>query len=235
MTKCLADRVWLFRKMEQVVSTEVSSGGQTQNEVPTALAGIGSAQVFQFWKRTMDIVVSIVAIIVSIIPLAIVAVAIKVDSPGPVFYCQERLGKGGRPFRVIKFRSMQTDAESGGPQWAEIDDPRVTRVGRFLRMARIDEVPQFLNVLMGDMSLVGPRPERGIFYQQFEATIPGFDQRLLVTPGMSGLAQISGGYDLSPEEKILLDAEYIRKRSVRLDLKILASTLVVVFTHAGAR
>lgn len=186
-------------------------------------------------KRVVDIVVSAIAIIVLAIPMCVIAASIKLDSKGPVFYLQERLGKFGKPFILIKFRSMYTDAEDSGVQWAEINDVRVTRVGRILRPFRLDEIPQFFNVLCGSMSLVGPRPERRFFYDEFKKTVPEFQERLNVTPGLSGLAQVSGGYDLQPQEKIVYDLKYIQDQSFMLDLRIIALTFTVLLSRSGAR
>lgn len=191
--------------------------------------------LYSFIKRALDITVSFLALVFLAIPMLFVAALIKIDSPGPVFYRQERLGLKGRPFTIIKFRSMCINAEANGAQWAEKNDLRVTKIGRTLRATRFDEVPQFFLVIKGDLSLIGPRPEREVFYDEFEKYIPGFRQRMLVKPGVSGLAQVKGGYDFRPEEKIFYDIEYIKNRSFWLDLKIIFMTLGVVFSHRGAR
>lgn len=191
--------------------------------------------VFRFVKRSADILMSVFALLLTCIPMVIIAVAVKADSKGSVLYRQERLGLGGKPFWIYKFRSMRADAEACGAQWAEENDDRVTRVGRVLRKTRLDELPQLLNILRGQMSLVGPRPERPCFYEEFEKYIHGFSQRLMVKPGLTGLAQVSGGYDLLPEEKIVYDMEYIKKQSLLLDCKCVLRTVGVVFDHDGAR
>lgn len=196
---------------------------------------VDAISLYSITKRLFDLVVSFLGIIVSLIPLLFIAVAVKLDSKGPVIYKQERLGKGGKPFMMLKVRSMKIDAEENGCQWAAVDDDRVTRVGRALRKTRMDELPQLFNILSGKMSFVGPRPERKVFYDLFEQYIHGFHQRLQVKPGLTGWAQINGGYDLKPEEKILLDIEYIKKRSILFDLKCLLLTVKVFFTHDGAR
>jgi exopolysaccharide biosynthesis polyprenyl glycosylphosphotransferase len=192
-----------------------------------------------FWygliKRTTDIVVSVLVAILGIVPMLIIALLIKLDSPGPVIFRQERLGKDGKAFTMYKFRSMREFAEENGPRWAEKEDDRCTRVGAFLRKTRLDELPQFWNILRGDMSLVGPRPERPYFYDQFETYIHGFRNRLAVRPGLTGWAQVSGGYDLKPEEKIVYDMEYIAKMSVGMDLRCIFRTVRLIFTHEGAR
>jgi len=130
---------------------------------------------------------------------------------------------------------MYIDAEKNGLQWAEVNDPRVTRVGRFLRNTHLDELPQLFNILAGQMSFIGPRPERAEFYEVFEQYIGGFSQRLLVKPGLTGLAQVNGGYNIGPEEKIVYDIEYIKKRSLKLDIQILFKTIIVVFKRQDVR
>lgn len=198
---------------------------------PVIAGGLG----YRFAKRAFDVCATGAALIVLAIPMLVIAAKIKSESPGPVIYAQERVGRGGRPFKVYKFRSMYVDAESRGARWASGDDPRVTPFGRFMRERRIDEVPQFVNILKGDMSLIGPRPERPAFCEEFEKRIHGWHYRTLVRPGISGLAQVTGGYDLLPKEKIVLDLEYIEHRSALLDLKIILRTLGVVRTGEGAR
>lgn len=196
---------------------------------------VGGGLGYCFAKRTFDVVACSCALIVLAIPMAVIALKIKAESPGPVIYAQERVGKGGKPFKVYKFRSMYTDAEKRGARWAVGDDPRVTPFGKVMRKTRLDEVPQFWNVVKGDMSLIGPRPERPAFCTEFEKRIHGWHYRTLVTPGLSGLAQVTGGYDLLPKEKILLDLDYIEHRNATLDLKIILKTLGVVKTGEGAR
>lgn len=191
--------------------------------------------LYNFVKRMGDVLLSILLFIVLSPLMCIIAILIKIDSPGPVIFSQERLGKDGAPFLIYKFRSMRIDAEKDGPKWASENDNRCTRVGKLLRKARLDEIPQLWNILDGDMSFVGPRPEREYFYQQFEAYIPGFKNRLAVKPGLTGLAQVNGGYDLAPEEKIVYDIKYIEHQSVCLDIKCMLKTFVLIFTHKGAR
>lgn len=191
--------------------------------------------LYSIIKRILDIVLSLIALVIALIPMIIIAIAIEIDSPGKVFYLQERVGKNQKPFMLIKFRSMNAHAEDDGAKWAEENDPRCTKVGKILRASRLDELPQFINILVGQMSFVGPRPERKCFYDQFEEYIHGFSYRLRVTPGLTGLAQVSGGYDLLPEEKIVFDIEYIKNRSLLLDIKCIFKTISVVLTHKGAR
>jgi exopolysaccharide biosynthesis polyprenyl glycosylphosphotransferase len=186
-------------------------------------------------KRLFDLFFALVGLVFALPLLVIFGVGIKLESKGPFLYCQERLGKDGKPFTLYKLRSMKVDAEWDGPQWAEKDDPRVLKLGRFIRQTRIDELPQLFNVLKGEMSIVGPRPERSFFCEQFSRTIPGFSQRLQVKPGLTGWAQINGGYNLTPGEKLAKDLEYIRNRSLWLDLKIVVRTVKVVLDREGAR
>ena len=191
--------------------------------------------VFFAVKRTMDVILAFVAGLALVLPMVIIAILIKLDSPGPAIFRQERLGKGGKPFTIYKFRTMYLDAEADGPQWAKKHDCRCTPLGRCLRNTRLDELPQLWNILKGDMSIVGPRPERACFYSKFETYIHGFHYRLLVKPGLTGLAQVNGGYDLKPEEKIVYDIQYIENQSVLMDLKCILKTVSLVFTHEGAR
>ncbi len=186
-------------------------------------------------KRGFDLVASILGLLILLIPMAVIGLIVMLDSPGAALFRQERLGKDGRPFMMYKFRSMRPDAEDDGPRWAEEEDPRCTRFGRFLRRTKIDELPQLYNILRGEMSFVGPRPEREYFYHKFETYVPHFRQRLRVRPGLTGLAQINGGYDLKPEEKIVYDMEYIQNQSIRMDLKCILRTFVVLFTQPGTR
>lgn len=190
---------------------------------------------YEIYQRIFDIILSAVGLVISLPFIAIFGLAIKLETPGPMFYMQERVGKDGRLFRVIKLRSMVNDAEKNGAQWAEKDDPRITRVGRLIRMTRIDELPQFINVLRGEMSIIGPRPERPEFVVEFNESIPGFIERLYVKPGLTGWAQVNGGYDIAPAEKLELDLYYIENRSIWMDLRILLRTFRVIVTRHGAR
>lgn len=191
--------------------------------------------LYNLAKRLFDVTVSLIAILVLWIPMLLLAVMIRLDSAGPALFRQERLGKDGKPFIMYKFRTMRLDAEKDGPQWASENDQRCTKLGRIIRKSRVDELPQLFNVLKGDMSLVGPRPERAFFYDEFEQYVHGFRQRLQVTPGITGWAQVNGGYSLLPEEKILYDMEYIQNCSVWMDLKCLVRTVSVILNHKGAR
>lgn len=218
-----------MRPMEQ----DVQDGAREIYQVEQS--AVVEKPVYQAVKRLFDVVVSALALLILGIPMLLLMPVIRADSPGPAIFRQERLGKDGKPFVIYKYRTMQMDAERDGPQWARVHDVRCTKLGRLLRRGHIDELPQLVNVLRGEMSLVGPRPERACFYQEFERYIRGFSQRLQVTPGITGWAQINGGYELLPEEKILFDMEYIRHRSVMFDIRCLLGTVRVVFRHDGAR
>lgn len=195
--------------------------------------GIGT--VYNVIKRFIDIFLSLLGLIVGIPLIIIFGILIKIESTGSIIYTQERVGKGGKIFTIYKLRSMRNNAEKNGAQWAEKDDPRITKVGKFIRLTRIDEVPQLFNILKGDMSIVGPRPERPNFTIEFNKEIPGFINRTAVKPGLTGWAQVNGGYDMSPKEKLQYDLEYIRKQGILLDIKIIFKTFKVVLTGEGAR
>jgi lipopolysaccharide/colanic/teichoic acid biosynthesis glycosyltransferase len=191
---------------------------------------------YDFFKRVFDIVVSAVALIILLIPMLILAIAIKCVSKGPVLFFQDRLGLNGKVIRIVKFRTMHKDAEVNGAQWSMgDDDPRIFPLGRVLRKCRADELPQLWCILRGDLSFVGPRPERECFHKEFEKYIHGFGERLKVKQGLTGYAQVMGGYDLKPEEKILYDVEYIKNRSFLLDMKIILKTIGVVLKREGAK
>jgi exopolysaccharide biosynthesis polyprenyl glycosylphosphotransferase len=190
---------------------------------------------YPYVKRFLDILLSLLALPIAIPIILIFAVIIKLETPGPAFFLQERVGLHGKYFKVIKLRSMGVNAEKNGAQWATKNDPRVTKVGAFIRKTRIDELPQLFNVLKGDMSLIGPRPERPMFTAQFNEEIPGFIDRLQVKPGITGWAQVNGGYDITPKEKLELDRYYINNMSFWLDLKIILKTIKVCITGDGAR
>jgi Undecaprenyl-phosphate glucose phosphotransferase len=199
------------------------------NDVP--LQGINS-----FVKRVIDVGISAAALVVLAIPLALISLAVKFTSRGPVFYRQERMGLDGKSFTIVKFRSMFENAEDEtGPVWAKPADPRVTRFGKFLRRSNLDELPQLWNVLRGDMSIVGPRPERPHFVAQFKHKIPQYMLRHKVKAGLTGWAQVNGWRGNTPlEKRIEYDLYYIENWSVRLDLKIMWLTLIKGFFHKHA-
>lgn len=192
--------------------------------------------MYKYIKRGLDICLTLLAAPFLLLIIAVFALIIKLDSQGPAFYSQYRLGKNGVEFKIYKLRSMKIDAElDSGAVWAEKDDPRITKVGKFIRKVRIDELPQFLNVLIGNMSIIGPRPERKVFSDQFLEFVPNFEERLKVKPGITGLAQINGGYENSPADKLIFDLEYIENFSFKQDLKIFFKTFSVLLTGDGAR
>lgn len=188
-------------------------------------------------KRLMDIFISIILIIISSPITLITSLAIKLESEGPIFYKQDRSGLNGKPFKIVKFRSMRSDAEKlSGPVWSTKDDPRITKVGKFIRKVRIDEIPQMMNVLKGEMSLVGPRPERPFFVEKLAEEIPFYKRRLKVRPGVTGWAQVKHKYDENVEdvkEKLRYDLFYIENMSLSNDFKILFRTVFVVLFGQG--
>ena len=225
----------------------------------------GRINLIDGFKRTVDVIGSISGLIIALPICLIVSVLIRLDSKGPVFYTQLRVGKNrrrgyrrqmsldgierrrysdrrkvygfGKPFRILKFRTMYIDAEKNtGPVWASKGDPRVTRIGRILRRTRIDEIPQLFNVLLGDMSLVGPRPERPYFVAKLDGVVNDYLRRFDVKPGVTGLAQVEHKYDESIEDvdgKVRYDLKYIKNLSVIQDLRILIKTVIVVMTARG--
>jgi exopolysaccharide biosynthesis polyprenyl glycosylphosphotransferase len=198
------------------------------------VAGRAAAAV----QRAADIVLSLTLLAFTLPLMLLTAIAIRVDSRGPVLYRQERVGLHGRSFTVLKFRSMRTDAEARGPMWAAKRDPRVTRVGAMIRLTRIDELPQLLNVLRGEMGFIGPRPERPHFVEQLEQALPFYRDRALVKPGLTGWAQVNYPYGASVEDaraKLSYDLYYVKHRGPMLDLLILAATVRVVLFQRGAR
>jgi exopolysaccharide biosynthesis polyprenyl glycosylphosphotransferase len=196
-----------------------------------------SGPATRFFKRLMDIVAALIMIVLGLPLMLLFGLLVMIESKGPPVYRQRRVGLRGKVFTLYKLRSMRADAEQAtGAVWARRDDPRITRVGRFIRATRIDELPQAFNVLLGDMSLVGPRPERPVFVEEFARKIPFYTRRLKVKPGITGWAQVRRGYDQTIEdvkEKLQYDLFYLENLSVGLDIKILLNTLWVVLTARG--
>ena len=192
---------------------------------------------YEILKRILDIFFSLILLLLSLPFIPLIILAVKLDSRGPIFFNQIRTGREGKPFRAIKFRTMVANAEMNGPQWATENDPRVTKLGRLLRKTRIDEIPQLINVLRGEMSLIGPRPERPEFVEQLQTEIPFYKERLLIKPGLTGWAQVMGpAYGGSKEEsleKLQFDLFYIKNRSLALDLSILLKTIRTVLSQQG--
>lgn len=187
-------------------------------------------------KRLLDIL-SASGLMVATSPIVLLfGILVKMETPGKMFYTQERVGYMGKRFKVTKLRSMYTDAEkNSGAVWASKNDSRVTKVGKFIRKTRIDELPQLWNVIKGDMSMIGPRPERPELTEKFSKEVKDFEQRLRVLPGLTGYAQVHGGYDVTPKEKYKLDKYYMDNISLKEDLKIIFETIRVVLTGDGAR
>ncbi|MCL4798024.1 MAG: TIGR03013 family PEP-CTERM/XrtA system glycosyltransferase [Burkholderiales bacterium] len=201
--------------------------------------GFRQGRVRTVLKRAFDLVASLFLFVIFAPVMVLTAIAIKLESPGPVIYRQERVGARGRVFNILKFRSMRADAEHDGqPRWAAADDDRVTRVGRFIRRMRIDELPQLFNVLAGDMSLVGPRPERPYFVEQLTQQIPFYGLRHSVKPGITGWAQVRYNYGATFEDsvrKLQYELYYVKNHSLALDVVILIETIGVVLGGKGAR
>ena len=199
--------------------------------------GFDQSFVRTFMKRTFDLICSLIILLLAFPVMLVAAFSIWLEDRGPVFYSQERVGKDGKTFRVHKFRSMRADAEkSGKPQWAAQNDPRVTRVGNFMRKTRIDELPQILNVFAGEMSFVGPRPERAYFVEQLIEVVPYYNVRHSIKPGITGWAQVRYGYGSSAEDalqKLQYDLYYVKNNSLFLDVLILINTLKVVLFRSG--
>ena len=210
----------------------------TQNVASREMTSSAPVALGELVRRFRDVAGSLVLLILALPMLVVVACLIKLDSPGPVLYRQDRVGLNGRVFTLFKLRSMRVDAESDGPRWAAKADPRVTRIGLFIRAFRIDEVPQLLNVLLGDMSLVGPRPERPCFVEQLNLVIPHYGERTAILPGITGWAQINYPYGASVEDariKLIYDLHYVRNQTFLLDMYIVMMTVRVVLFRVGAR
>ena len=255
----------IARRMDPILQLGNAVRVDVPQAAPFDRVHVRQAEAGPGWKRMVDIALSCVALVL-VSPLMLATAAlVKLTSRGPVFFTQERIGlerraidrrremgdiavdrrdrdrrvviNPGRPFRILKFRTMVADAERGAPVWARREDPRITPLGRVLRKTRVDELPQFLNVLAGDMSIVGPRPERAYFIGRIEKQLPEFQLRLRTKPGITGLAQVELGYTNTDEglhRKLDFDLEYIRRLSLSTDVKILFKTIHVVLTGKGA-
>jgi len=195
-------------------------------------------RVVEKLTRLGDIVTSLLFLVTTLPLMLVLALLVRLDSPGPVLYRQERIGLHGRPFTLLKFRSMRANAEARGPAWAQQRDPRVTRIGSFMRRSRMDELPQLINILRGEMSFIGPRPERPHFVEQLAQEIPFYRERARVKPGLTGWAQVNYPYGASVEDaraKLSYDLYYVKNRSPALDILILFSTIRVILFQEGAR
>lgn len=220
---------------------EVSGRLSVDSLRPSAVifsTGFKQRKISRVAKRFVDMLIAIGGLLMLLPLFLLVAFLIKVDSPGPVIYRQVRVGLRGRPFLIWKFRSMRQDAEKAGPQWAQAHDPRISRIGWWLRKTRIDEFPQLINVLKGEMSLVGPRPERPVFVQDLRKIIPYYDLRHTVRPGITGWAQVKFRYGASAEDahmKLQYDLYYVKRLSFALDMNIVAQTVRVMLAGEGAQ
>lgn len=219
---------------------DVLSGGvRVESPVDFAWVTIGHTPPSPWYdavKRVMDLTVSVIALVLLAPAMGVIALLVRLSSPGPIIFRQERIGKGGRPFTIYKFRTMYVDAERNGPALSREGDPRITPIGRWLRKTRLDELPQFWNVLKGDMSLVGPRPERQFFIKQIVQRAPEYKQLLKVRPGITSLGMVKYGYASSVDEMIermRYDLIYLANRSLLLDLKILLYTVLRVLQARG--
>ena len=190
---------------------------------------------YRIIKRGIDFFISIVLLIPVMLICSISALFIILETKGNPLYIQERVGLNGKKFKIYKLRSMYSDAEKDGYQWAMKNDVRITKVGHFLRKSRIDELPQLINIIKGDMAIIGPRPERPEFIEEFLQEIPEFNDRIKIKPGITGWAQVNGGYELTPREKLEFDKYYIDHESLYLDTLILLKTIQVVLTGYGSR
>jgi sugar transferase (PEP-CTERM system associated) len=200
--------------------------------------GFQASRVTRVVKRLVDVILAAIGLVLAAPLMLLTAIAVRLDSPGPILYRQVRVGENDKLFTLFKFRSMRSDAESGQPIWATNNDGRVTRVGRVIRLTRLDELPQLLNVLRGDMSFVGPRPERPYFVQQLAAEIPFYAERHTVRPGVTGWAQVKYRYGSSVEdamEKLRYDLYYIKHLSIGFDLTIVIDTVKVILCAKGAQ
>jgi sugar transferase (PEP-CTERM system associated) len=230
-------------KIEEATSwlEKMSGKIEVENLYPSWLIfshGFRRSSTFIVLRRLLSVVISLVGLILALPLFPIVMLIILLDSPGPIFYSQTRVGKGNRNFKVVKFRTMRQDAEVNGAQWSQENDPRVTRMGRFLRRSRLDEIPQLWCVLKGDMAFVGPRPERPEFVEQLSKEIPYYGVRHMVRPGLTGWAQIKYKYGSTvadAREKLQYDLFYIKNASLGLDLLIMFQTIKTVILRRGAQ
>ena len=226
--------VYNIRQIEESLTGRVKIRHLYENDLGSLLPPAG----YMIVKRLLDIL-CVLAVLPFALPLMLLtAIAIRLESAGNVLFVQSRVGQGGREFKIYKFRSMRTDSEQNGAQLAQIGDSRITRVGSFIRKTRLDELPQFFNILKGDMSLIGPRPEQKVFVEQFEKSIPFYQYRHIVKPGLSGWAQVTQGYAGNTDEtqvKIEHDFYYIKHFSFSLDVLIMFKTVKIILTGFGAR
>lgn len=219
---------------------DILSGSVKMNNIFGALLIDLNTEVMPIWqriaKRVFDVVASLVSLVLLIPMFFVLAVLVKSTSPGPILFFQERIGKNGIPFMIIKFRTMHVHAEKAGPQLSSSNDPRITKIGRFMRKSRLDEFPQFMNVLLGDMSLVGPRPERQFYIDKIAEIEPQFHQLTKVRPGITSWGQVKYGYAENVDQMIdrmKYDLLYLKNRTLSLDFKIMLYTVLIIFKGTG--
>tara|TARA_R110002072_G_scaffold100188_1_gene220570 strand:+ start:2827 stop:4221 length:1395 start_codon:yes stop_codon:yes gene_type:complete len=219
---------------------DILSGSVEMTNIFGALLISVNTQVMSVWQRTLkrviDVVVSLISLIVLTPVFISLAILVKSSSPGPIFYLQERIGKNGRIFKIIKFRTMYINSEKNGPQLSSSNDPRITKIGRLMRKTRLDEFPQFINVLIGDMSLVGPRPERQYYIDKIAAIEPQFLELTKVRPGITSWGQVKYGYAENVEQmldRMKFDLIYLKNRTLSLDFKIMLFTITIIFKGTG--
>jgi exopolysaccharide biosynthesis polyprenyl glycosylphosphotransferase len=231
------------------IPLEVSNQSKARAPEPSTIALFGSGilgmiisfvrRTYAITKRIIDIIGSVLVIVIFFPLIAFVALLVRLTSRGPILYSQTRVGRNGQLFEIYKFRTMKVDAEKEtGPVWAQANDKRLTPIGGILRKSHLDELPQVFNVLKGEMSLIGPRPERPVFVDQFKTVIHGYEERLTVKPGITGLAQVWHRYDETIEDvkkKVKYDMLYIKKMCLWADINIIFRTVFVVLTGKGAR
>ena len=191
--------------------------------------------IYNLFVLCVNLIFSILGIILTFPIISILALLIKLEDGGPVIFTQKRVGRDEKEIKIYKLRSMKVGADKGNIRWTDQNDSRITKVGKVIRKARLDEIPQLINVLKGDMNLIGPRPEVPELTYRFNKDIDGFINRLKVKPGLTGWAQVNGGYDLTPRDKLEKDMYYIENRDIMLDLKIIVKTFVFILTGNGAR
>lgn len=226
--------VYHMRQIQESLTGRVRIDHLSENQLGTLLP----SPLYMLVKRLVDIIAVLITFPITLPIMIITAVAIKIDSPGPAFFIQERVGQGNRTFKIYKFRSMRVDSEKDGAKLAQSNDSRITRVGRFIRKTRLDEFPQFFNVLKGDMSLIGPRPEQRAFVDKFEKEIPFYIYRHVVKPGITGWAQVVHGYASDADDtriKIQHDFYYIKNFSFWLDVLVVFKTIKTILTGFGAK
>ncbi|TFV11023.1 sugar transferase [Muribacter muris] len=236
LAKCTLNGIPVYnvRQLEESLTGRVKIRHMYENDLGSLLP----SPIYSLVKRLMDIILITATFPITLPVMAITAVAIRLESEGGALFIQKRVGQGGKEFNIYKFRSMCHDSEKNGAQFASANDMRVTRIGKFIRKTRIDELPQFFNVLKGDMSLIGPRPEQKNFVDKFEEKIPFYNYRHIVKPGISGWAQVVQGYAADVDDtqvKVEHDFYYIKHFSLWLDILIIFKTLKTMFTGFGAR